>query len=64
MTWISVRTKLPADASNVLIAMADGTVWTGFLDGTVWRYVTSEPLDADLITHWMEMPAAPEREAA
>src|SRR5690348_10222099 len=38
--WIAVEDSLPDDEMTVLIALEDGEVWTGFLDGGEWRYVS------------------------
>lgn len=57
--WISVDERLPDDDQTVLIAMDYGEVWTGYLEGGQWRYVSGEPISFAHITHWMELPAHP-----
>lgn len=56
--WIPVAAKLPDDDQCVLIALDDGEVWTGFMEGDDWRYVTGDPMEAK-VTHWMEFPEPP-----
>ena len=56
--WVPVATKLPDDDQCVLIALDDGEVWTGFMDGDGWRYVTGDPMAAK-VTHWMDLPEPP-----
>lgn len=56
--WIPVAERLPDDEQCVLIAMEDGEVWTGFVDGDQWRYVSADPVGSK-VTHWAEFPAPP-----
>jgi hypothetical protein len=58
--WIKTTERLPDDEMTVLIAMADGEVWTGYMDGDVWRYVSGDPINASAVTHWMDLPPHPE----
>lgn len=44
----------------VLIAMDDGEIWTGYMEGEQWHYVSSEPITSARITHWMDFPAPPQ----
>ena len=56
--WIDADIELPDDEENVLIAFADGEVWTGFRDGDNWRY-TSADLVTTEVTHWQRLPEPP-----
>lgn len=58
MTWIATDVDLPDDDETVLIATADGEVWTGFLDAGQWRYVSADPVGVE-VTHWMGFPEPP-----
>jgi len=54
--WISVRERLPEDASDVLIAWADGVSEACFCDDRWCR-------DGRMllwVTHWMPLPKPPE----
>jgi hypothetical protein len=54
--WISVKDRLPEDASNVLIAWADGVSEACFCDDGWCR-------DGRMllwVTHWMPLPKSPE----
>jgi len=57
--WIPVTEKLPDDDLCVLIALADGEVFAGFMDAGRWRYVVSADLVKQTVTHWAAMPAGP-----
>ena len=39
MEWRDASVTLPNDEETVIIHTRDGEVWTGFLDGDVWRNV-------------------------
>lgn len=56
--WISVADRLPDDDLTVLIALADGEVWTGFMDAGDWRYVSADLVGIE-VTHWMDFPEPP-----
>ena len=56
--WISVNDNLPDDDVCVLIAMDDGEVWTGYMDGDEWRYVSGDSMESK-VTHWMHVPKHP-----
>lgn len=56
--WIPVSQALPADDMTVLVHMADGEVWTGYLDDDVWRYVSGDRIDASVL-HWRPFPDPP-----
>jgi hypothetical protein len=66
MTWISVKDRLPKMPTWVLTYHDPGTPYSngyildcydsdGWYEGTLWEYD---------VTHWMELPAAPEVELA
>lgn len=56
--WIEAKTELPDDDLQVLVALDDGEVWTGFRDAGQWRYVSADLIEAG-VTHWAEFPAPP-----
>ena len=56
--WRACADGLPDDEVCVLIAMADGEVWTGFRDGDEWRYASADPVGSE-VTHWMHFPEPP-----
>lgn len=56
--WTPIADSLPDDNICVLIALADGEVWTGFIDAGEWRYVSADLIEGT-VTHWMDFPAPP-----
>lgn len=56
--WTAITNKLPDADMTVLLALDDGEVWPGYLDGDTWRYVTADPLGSR-VTHWMDFPEPP-----
>lgn len=58
--WTSVADRLPDDDKLVLMAFGDSEVWPGFRDAGVWRDTTAMPVVPDRVTHWMDMPPAPQ----
>ncbi len=58
-SWTSTADQLPDDDTMVLIALTDGEVWPGYLDGTTWRDTNAYPIEAARVGHWMHMPAPP-----
>lgn len=49
----------PPDAEQtVLVHLADGEVWTGYLDGDTWRYVSADRIEAEVL-HWADFPNPP-----
>lgn len=56
--WIPVSQALPDDDMDVLIHLADGKVWTGFVDAGVWRYVLGDRIDTPVL-HWRPFPDPP-----
>lgn len=60
--WRSVAEDMPDDGETVIIHTKDGEVWTGFIDGEVWRNVAGARIyDYDPVLHWMPFPNPPER---
>jgi hypothetical protein len=57
--WKSTADELPDDELTVLVALDDGEVWPAYRDAGLWFYVTSDPIAASRVTHWMDMPEAP-----
>jgi hypothetical protein len=58
LQWIDVNENLPDDDVCVLIALDDGEVWTGYMDGDHWLYVSGDQMES-AVTHWMHIPAHP-----
>ena len=56
--WIPVAHALPDDDATVLIHMADGEVWTGFLDAGTWRFVSGDSIESEVL-HWRPFPQPP-----
>jgi len=56
--WQRVETCLPDDDQAVLIALAGGEVWTGYMDAGEWRYISGDTMESK-VTHWMDMPEPP-----
>jgi hypothetical protein len=57
--WIATATQLPDDETAVLIALADGEVWTGYVMAGEWFYQSDDPIGVE-VTHWMDFPAPPQ----
>jgi hypothetical protein len=57
-TWKRCADELPDDDMTVLLALADGEVWTGFRDAGKWRYVSADLIEIE-VTDWMDFPAPP-----
>ena len=55
--WQPVSTPPDSDM-NVLIHLSDGEVWTGFLDGDTWRFVTGDRVEVQVL-HWADFPEPP-----
>ena len=57
--WIATGDELPDADETVILALEDGEVTTGFLDGETWREITAEKLtDAPLF--WARFPETPQ----
>lgn len=59
ITWTKCSEQMPDDDIVVLLAFADGDVWTGFRDAGVWRYVSADEIEAE-VTHWCDLPPHPD----
>lgn len=57
--WRPVEIELPDSDTTVLVHLEDGEVWTGFLDGTTWRFVSADTIDGEVL-HWAHFPAPPQ----
>ena len=58
VVWVDAQDKLPDDDMTVLVAIDDGEVWTGFMDGGFWRYVSADVIEGT-VKHWAEFPEPP-----
>lgn len=63
VTWIDATAELPDHEMTVLVALADGEVWTGFHEAGEWRYVSADNIETP-VTHWAEFPLPPQHPAA
>lgn len=61
--WTDALAELPDDETTVLLALEDGEVCLGYHLGEGWCYETSETVGRP-VTHWAEVPAAPQRRTA
>ena len=63
INWVPASTP-PDDGETVIIHMQGGEVWTGFLDGDVWRNVSGARIlySEEPVLHWMPLPLPPEDE--
>ena len=50
--------ELPDDEETVLLHLEGGEVWTGFLDGRVWRFVSADKIEEEVL-HWAPFPHPP-----
>lgn len=57
--WVRVAASLRDDGIAVLLALFDGEVWTGYLDGGTWRYASDDVIEGVAVTHWMDFPEPP-----
>jgi hypothetical protein len=58
ITWHPATTPPDTDIT-VLVHIADGEVWTGFLDADTWRYVSGGSVEAPVL-HWADFPQPPQ----
>ncbi len=49
---------MPDSDITVLIHLEDDEVWTGFHDGSCWRYVSGDRVDCKVM-HWSHFPNPP-----
>ena len=60
MTWVDANKEKPDDGETVIIHTLGGEVWTGFLDGDVWRNVSGARIhEEEPVLHWQPLPAPP-----
>ncbi|MCA2172248.1 DUF551 domain-containing protein [Escherichia coli] len=59
--WIPVSERMPDKLIPVTVAYADGEMWSAMWTGEKWNDGTEYP-DPHAVTHWREMPAAPQQE--
>lgn len=57
--WHSYESTAPDSDESVLLHLEDGEVWTGYLDGDTWRYVSGDRIEANVV-HWAHFPQPPE----
>ena len=58
--WVKATTP-PDDGETVIIHTLGGEVWTGFIDGDVWRNVSGARIhEEEPVLHWMPLPLSPE----
>ncbi|WFZ27715.1 DUF551 domain-containing protein [Citrobacter portucalensis] len=59
--WIPVSERMPDKLIPVMVMYADGEMWSAMWSGQFWDDGCTIP-DPHAITHWREMPAAPQQE--
>ncbi|HBD2214177.1 TPA: DUF551 domain-containing protein [Escherichia coli] len=59
--WISCRERMPDKLIPVMVMYEDGEMWSAMWNGNRWDDGTEYP-DPHSVTHWREMPAAPQQE--
>ncbi|EHE8161316.1 ead/Ea22-like family protein [Escherichia coli] len=59
--WISCSERMPDKLIPVMIMYEDGEMWSAMWNGNRWDDGTEYP-DLHSVTHWREMPAAPQQE--
>ncbi|WP_234833680.1 DUF551 domain-containing protein [Enterobacter hormaechei] len=60
--WVDCSERMPDKLIPVMVMYADGEMWSALWTGTKWDDGTEFP-DPHPVTHWQEMPAAPQQEA-
>ncbi|HHL4394374.1 TPA: DUF551 domain-containing protein [Escherichia coli] len=58
--WISCSERMPDKLIPVMVMYEDGEMWSAMWNGNRWDDGTEYP-DPHSVTHWREMPAAPQR---
>jgi hypothetical protein len=58
-TWTPASSPPDAD-TTVMLALADGEVWQGYWDGSLWIEVSGLHLAPGRVKFWMHTPAHPE----
>ncbi|EEW5485239.1 DUF551 domain-containing protein [Escherichia coli] len=59
--WISCSERMPDKLIPVMVMYEDGEIWSAMWNGNRWDDGTEYP-DPHSVTHWREMPAAPQQE--
>ncbi|HCL6635662.1 TPA: DUF551 domain-containing protein, partial [Citrobacter freundii] len=59
--WIPVSERMPDKLIPVMVMYADGEMWSAMWSGQFWDDGCTIQ-DPHAITHWREMPAAPQQE--
>ncbi|EOT4588806.1 DUF551 domain-containing protein [Escherichia coli] len=59
--WISCSERMPDKLIPVMVMYEDGEMWSAMWNGNRWDDGT-EYTDPHSVTHWREMPAAPQQE--
>ncbi|GAB0582496.1 hypothetical protein KU15F73_23310 [Escherichia coli] len=59
--WISCSERMPNKLIPVMVMYEDGEMWSAMWNGNSWDDGTEYP-DPHSVTHWREMPAAPQQE--
>ncbi|EFG3357296.1 TPA: ead/Ea22-like family protein [Escherichia coli] len=59
--WISCSELMPDKLIPVMVMYEDGEMWSAMWNGYRWDDGTEYP-DPHSVTHWREMPAAPQQE--
>ena len=59
--WISCSERMPNKLIPVMVMYEDGEMWSAMWNGNRWDDGTEYP-DPHSVTHWREMPAAPQQE--
>lgn len=57
--WISCSDRMPDKLIPVMVMYEDGEMWSAMWNGNRWDDGTEYP-DPHSVTHWREMPAAPQ----
>ena len=58
--WISCSERMPDKLIPVMVMYEDGEMWSAMWNGNRWDDGTEYP-DPHSVTHWREMPAAPQQ---
>ncbi|MEN8495110.1 DUF551 domain-containing protein [Escherichia coli] len=58
--WISCSERMPDKLIPVMVMYEDGEMWSAMWNGNRWDDGTEYP-DPHSVTHWREMPAAPQK---
>lgn len=60
-SWINCSERMPDKLIPVMVMYEDGEMWSAMWNGNRWDNGTEYP-DPYSVTHWREMPAAPQQE--